>query len=84
LKTIIQAIIASIAIHLLYFLGTMLTGLVKTLNYQPNIARAWNDAEMLQSEVAIGYVASTNFYLYSFLGVTVVCIIIIILFKKVR
>ncbi|WP_047984350.1 membrane protein [Ornithinibacillus californiensis] len=85
MKTVIQALVASIAMHLLYFLGTMLAGFVKTLNYQPEIGRSWDNVEMLQSEVAFGYVASTNFYyLYSFLGVTVVCGILIFLFKKLN
>jgi hypothetical protein len=82
MKTILQAFIASLIVHIIYISGMMLVGFIKTKNYQPDIAGAWGNIEMLQNEVAIGYTYSPVFYLFSILGLTVVCGIVLFLYRR--
>ncbi|WP_042150516.1 membrane protein [Paucisalibacillus sp. EB02] len=82
MKTMLQAFFASIFIHIIYIGGMILVGFIKTKNYQPDIAGAWENVEMLQNEVAIGYVYSPIIYLFSIIGLTVICGIIILLYKN--
>lgn len=50
MKIIIQAFIGSIIIHIIYIVGMMLDGYIKTRNYKPDISSAWEKVETLQSE----------------------------------
>jgi hypothetical protein len=47
MKLFFQAIGAAVAIHFLYFAGGMVVGYIKTKNYQPDVAGAWNQVETL-------------------------------------
>ncbi len=82
MKVVLQAFIGSIAIHIVYLVGMMLVGYIKTRNYKPDIASAWNKVETHQSEVVFGKVNSPFLYLFTFIGVTVICGIIIFSYKK--
>lgn len=82
MKTVLQALIGSIAIHLVYMVGMMVVSYIKTRNYKPDIASAWDKVETLQNEVVFGRVNSPFPYLLTFIGVTVICGIIIFLYKK--
>ncbi|MDQ0229219.1 menaquinol-cytochrome c reductase cytochrome b subunit [Metabacillus malikii] len=77
MKLILQAFFCSIIIHIIYIVGMMLVSYIKTRNYKPDIASMWDKAETLQSEVVFGKVNSTFLSLYTFIGVTVICGIII-------
>lgn len=81
MKIILQAFISSIIIHIIYIVGMMLVGYIKTRNYKPDIASAWDKVETLQSEVVFGKVNSPFLYLFTFIGVTVMCGIIIFSYK---
>jgi hypothetical protein len=82
MKVIFQAFIGSIVIHIIYIVGMMLVSYIKTRNYKPDITGAWDKVETLQSEVVFGKVNSPLLYLFTFIGVTVICRIIIFSYKK--
>ncbi|MEH7250477.1 hypothetical protein V7114_27365 [Neobacillus niacini] len=82
MKVIFQAFISSIVIHIIYIVGMMLISYIKTRNYKPNIAGAWDKVETLQSEVVFGKVSSPFLYLFTFIGVTVIWGVILFSYKK--
>jgi hypothetical protein len=82
MKLFLQAIGASVAIHFLYFAGRMLVGYIKTKNYQPEVAGAWNQVETLQTQLAFGSTGSPLLFLFTFLAVTMISGIIIFSYKK--
>ncbi|MFS0639227.1 hypothetical protein AB1K84_25470 [Mesobacillus foraminis] len=82
MKVVFQAFIGSIAIHIIYIVGMMLVGYIKTRNYKPDIANAWDKVETLQSEVVFGKVNYPFLYLLTFIGVTVICGIIMFSYNK--
>ncbi len=82
MKVILQAFIGSIAIHIVYLVGMMIVSYLKTRNYKPDIASAWDKVETLQSEVVFGRGNSPFLYLFTFIGVTVICGIFIFLYEK--
>jgi hypothetical protein len=82
MKVIFQAIIGSVVIHIIYLVGMMLVSYIKTRNYKPDIANAWDKVETLQSEVVFGKVGSPFLYLFTFIGVTVICGIIMFSYKR--
>lgn len=73
----LQAFIGSVVIHVVYFFGMMLFGYIKTRNYKPDFASAWDNVETLQSEVSFSKVNSPFLYRFTFVGVAVLCGIII-------
>jgi len=75
----LQVFISSIVIHVVYFFVMMLVGYIKTRNYKPDFASAWDNVETLQSEVVFSKVNSHSpfLYLFTFVGVAVLCGIII-------
>ncbi|NHM34036.1 hypothetical protein [Neobacillus terrae] len=58
MKLMIQAFIASVIIHLIYFVCTVGLGFIKTKFYKPNIYSKWEKIEHLQNEVAFGMAIS--------------------------
>lgn len=83
LKTIIQSLVISSVIHLIYIVGTLIVGYIKTRNYKPDIANRWGKVETLQNEVAFGAVGSPLFFLFTFIGVALICWLIIISYGKI-
>lgn len=83
LKTIIQSLVISFVIHLFYIVGTVLVGYIKTRNYKPYIGNEWGNIETLQNEVAFGMVGSPLFFLFTFIGVALICGLIIISYGKI-
>lgn len=79
---IFQAFVGSIVIHIIYIVGMMLVSYIRTRNYKPDIDDAWDKVETLQSEVVFGKVNSPFLYLLTFIGVAVICGIIIFSYKK--
>lgn len=83
MKVVLQAVIASVAIHVIFTLGMMLMGYIKTKNYKPNLAERWDDTVVvLQDEVVFGKVTSPVFGILSIMGVAVILGFIIFLSKK--
>jgi hypothetical protein len=82
MKVLFQAVIGSIVIHIIYIVGMMLVSYIKTRNYKPDIASAWDKVETFQSEVVFGKVNSPFLYLFTFIGVTMICGIIMFSYKK--
>jgi hypothetical protein len=83
LKIVIQALVVSFIIHLIYIVGMMLVGYIKTRNYKPDITNGWEKVETLQNEVAFGTVGSPLFFLFTFVGVALICGLIIFLYSKI-
>jgi hypothetical protein len=82
MKVILQALIGSVVIHIIYFVSMMVVSYIKTRKYKPNLGNAWDHVETLQSEVVFGQVGSPFLYLITFVGVTVICGIIMFSYKK--
>ncbi|MEF2098377.1 hypothetical protein V3595_27810 [Bacillus sp. CFBP9009] len=82
MKVLIQAIIGSISIHVIYAVVMMLVGYIKTKYYKPDIESAWDKVATLQNEVEFVSVTPPHFYLLSFLGVSAICGIVILSFEK--
>ena len=85
MKLIIQSILGSIVIHLVYLAGTIGVGYINTIFYTPSIGDARN-ITYLQNEVAFGYVNTMPYYVYflSFIFAALISALIITLFKQVR
>ncbi|MBO1001004.1 hypothetical protein IOC57_25175 [Bacillus sp. SD075] len=82
MKVVIQAFMGSIAIHIVYIAGLILVSYIKTRNYKPDIVNAWDKVETLQNEVVFGKVNSPFLYVFTFMGVTLIYGVIILLYKK--
>ncbi|MDO7486499.1 hypothetical protein Q5O89_12975 [Peribacillus frigoritolerans] len=82
MKVVLQAIIGSISIHVIYVVVMMLVGYIKTKNYKPDIESAWDIVETLQNKVEFGSVTPPHYYVLSFLGVSVICGIVILSYEK--
>ena len=82
MKVILQAMIGSISIHAIYVVVMMLVGYIKTKNYKPDIENAWGMVENLQNEVEFVSDTPYHFYVLSFLGVSVICGIVILSYEK--
>lgn len=80
MKTIIQSLVISFIIHLIYLLGTVGVSYIKTIFYKPDYPAK---VEILQSKVAFGAVGSPLFFLVSFVIVTMICGLVIISYRKV-
>lgn len=81
---IIQSLFISFVIHLIYIVGTMTVGYVKTRNYKPDSESKWENIEMLQNKVAFGVVGSPLFYLFSFIGVALLSGLIMVVLNNVN
>ncbi|WP_409303094.1 hypothetical protein [Peribacillus sp. SCS-155] len=77
MKITVQSLVISFVIHLIYIVGTLIVGYIKTRNYKPDIANKWEKVETLQNEVAFGVVGSPLFFLFTFIGVALICRLII-------
>jgi hypothetical protein len=82
MKLFLQATSVSLIIHLLYLAGGMLVGFIKTKNYEPDVEGAWDQVDMLQTQVAFGYTASPFMLLLTFLAIALISGIIISSYKK--
>jgi hypothetical protein len=82
MKVVLQAIIGSISIHAFYVFVMMLVGYIKTKNYKPDVENAWGKVENLQNEVEFVSGTPPHFYVLSFLGFSVICGILILLYEK--
>ena len=54
MKAVLQSIILSAIINLLYFFGVLATGIVQTVFYQPKLPET-DDVYFLQQSIAFGY-----------------------------
>lgn len=85
MRLLIQSIIFSIAVHVLYFGGNIVHGWYLTRNYVPDIGNAYENVYNLQNEVAIGYVLrSPIYYVFTFTLTILIGALFIQLFKKLR
>ena len=82
MKIIIQSFICSCMIHLIYFIGTLGVGFIRTRLYKPDLSKTFGKVETLQNEVAFGRGISPFYYLLSFVGVMVICGMILFFYKK--
>ncbi|SES07506.1 hypothetical protein [Psychrobacillus sp. OK032] len=82
MKLVIQAFIASVIIHLVYIVCTIGIGYIKTKFYKPDISGSWEKVDYLQNEVAFGMVISPFFFVFSLVGIAIICGIIIYLYKN--
>ncbi len=81
MKTVLQAFMASTILHIIYLLSTIGIGYIKTMYYKPDMQ---GGGHLLQNKVAFGMVISPYVYLFSLLGVCIICASIIALYKKIK
>ena len=81
-KIALQSSLISLVIHIIFIIGTIVTGYVKTKNFEPDMENGWGNVHMLQNEVAFGFTFSPLIFLVTFLGVALICGIIIVLYRK--
>lgn len=79
MKVVLQAVIGSIAIHVIFIASMTVVGYIDTWNYKPNID---DTVVVLQDEVAFGQVISPVFGLLSIIGIAVILGLIMLLYKK--
>lgn len=84
MKLFMQAAVGSIAIHVIYLLGLMLIGYIKTMNYTPDIEGSWKSVEPLQNEVAFGMASSPFVFVFTFIGAAVICGMLIVFNRRLR
>ena len=82
MKILMQALLISAALHVIYFITTLAVGYAKTALYQPNVMEAWQNVETLQSEVAFGSTVSPFFHVSTFLGGALLCWILLFSCQK--
>jgi len=82
LKIIVNALIGSAALHILYLAAVLAAGYVKTVTHKPSMAEAWGEVDVLQNEIAFGTAASPFLFLGTFLGLSVVCGLILYAYQK--
>ncbi|MBH9968984.1 hypothetical protein, partial [[Bacillus] enclensis] len=83
MKVLIQAMFCSVAIHIVYFISTMIIGYIKTKRYVPDMEAAWNNADNLPNEITISAPNfSPAFYFLSLVVVAILCGLIIALSER--
>ncbi|MCM3757152.1 hypothetical protein M3197_06575 [Sporosarcina aquimarina] len=82
MKIIFQAIVASLVIHVIYIVGMLSSGFIKTLIYKPDIETAWKKIDIIQSEVAFGVTFSPYIIVLSFVSGTLVCWCFLLFIQK--
>lgn len=80
MKTVIQALIISFALHLTYLVGDIMIGVIKTWRYEPTI---FQKAETVQHEISFGAVNSPFLLLITFFGVAFITGFILSSSKKI-
>ncbi|WP_033543625.1 hypothetical protein [Planococcus sp. CAU13] len=84
MKLITRSLIGATALFGIYTAGTLVSGYIKTKNYEPDFEAAWTNAEMLSSEVAFGHTASFA-SLAGLFGVTVLlCAALLVVYDKFK
>ncbi|KAF0995480.1 hypothetical protein [Geobacillus sp. TFV-3] len=84
MKTVIQALLISLVVHIVYFAATIGIGYWKTKLYKPDVANAWEHVDMLQNEVVFGQAGSSVVYLFSFVGVAMISGLVLYVYKMAR
>lgn len=82
MKLTIQAIIASLILHIIYAITMIGIGYIQTINYKPDFSN--ENVVMLQNEVAFGFVYSPSVLIVTFLGAAVICGLIISFYQKMK
>ncbi len=82
LKMIIQSLVVSLIIHLIYIGGLLLAGYIKTRNYIPDLDHKWENVKLLQNDVAFGISVSPLTFLVSFFGVAIIYSLLSSAYKK--
>lgn len=83
MKVIIQSLLVSFIIHLVYIGGSLLAGYIETRNYIPDLDNKWGNVKHLQNEVSFGISASPLIFLLTFFGVAMIYGLLSIAYKKI-
>ncbi|MBD7906715.1 hypothetical protein [Sporosarcina gallistercoris] len=82
MKIIVQAIAASLLIHVIYMFGTLLLGFIQTLIYRPDIETAWKQIDNLQSQAVFGVTFSPYIMIVSLASIAFVCWFVLLFVQK--
>ncbi len=83
LKIMIQSIVLSFIIHVVYLIGTVGAAYIQTITYKPDFDNEWENVHILQSEVAFGMAGSSLYFLFTFIGTAVISGLLIMSFRKI-
>lgn len=84
MKLVTQSLIGATALFGIYTAGTLVSGYIKTKNYEPDFETAWTNTEMLSSEVAFGHTASFASLAGLFAGTVLLCAVILAVYDKLK
>lgn len=83
MRLLIQAIIFSVLIHLIYLSGNLIYGWYLTYYYIPDVVKEYENVTYLQNEVVFGYVIRPFSYVVSFVLLTIIGVVVIVVWKKI-
>ena len=84
MKIAIQALFLSLLLHFVYIAGVLITGYIQTQNYKPDMAKSWENVDMLQNEIAFGIIGSPLVLIYTFIGITLIFGLVLYSYRKVK
>ena len=84
MKIAIQALFFSLLLHFIYIAGVLLTSYIQTQDYKPDIAKSWENVDMLQNEIAFGVIGSPLVLAYTFIGTTLIFGLVLYSYRKVK
>ncbi|USB35091.1 hypothetical protein [Paenibacillus sp. YPG26] len=80
----IQSLVVSLVVHIVFIAGAVTIGYIKTKNHIPELENKWDKVEVLQQKVAFGVVGSPLYLIFTFLGVALIIGMIITSYKKMQ
>ncbi|MGN1401572.1 MAG: hypothetical protein ACI4XL_08735 [Bacillus sp. (in: firmicutes)] len=83
MRIVLQSMVISFVVHIIYLVGAVGIGYVQTLNYKPDIGGEWENLHILSSHTAFGYTGFPYVLLFTFFGVALVSWFSLLLGKKV-
>ena len=82
MKTVVYSLGISLAVHLIYLVGTVAIGYIKTRNHKIDLEGGWENVEIIQSEVAFGMTGSPLIFLFTFFVLSIICGLLITFFRN--
>ncbi len=84
MRIMLQSLVGSIVIHIVFFITTIGIGFLKTKAYEPEILGDVDDVTLLENEVAFGVAVSPVSYIVSFVGIALICGMLILGYEKYK
>ena len=82
MRTIKLSFIVSIIMHLVYFLITLSWAYLKTQFFETDFPNEYDNVDILQNEIAFGFIGSPFNVMISIIGTTTIIALIYVLTKR--